>query len=137
MMLHIMMDIFLEIVTDPDHPPVDIRERLMFCLIEHGALNDSIGGFTSSILDASDKALFQSLKTNLISKRCAATLKIPDSKRLAVKDHVRRAQLQVRACRLGPMMGTSYSQDWINVIAELLTPKILNNGQCSFAHDWA
>ena len=76
---------YQQIVRDPHHPPMDIREQLVFFLIDRGALNVAIGGSTLLFLDMSDKALFQSSKTNLISKRCAATLTITDSMRLESK----------------------------------------------------
>ena len=40
----------LEVVMDPGHPLVSIREQLIICLIERGALNVTIGGTASSTL---------------------------------------------------------------------------------------
>ena len=101
--LHIMMDSFPELVSnchkkipyqqivrDPGHPPIDIGEQLMFFLIERDALNVAICGSTPLFLDMSDKALFQNSKTNLISRRCAATLTITDSMRLTVENNERK-----------------------------------------------
>lgn len=59
----------LEVVMDPGHPPVFIRDQLIICLIERDALNVAIGGTASSTLDTRDKALLQSLKTNSMSNR--------------------------------------------------------------------
>ena len=98
-MLRILVDTFLEVVSncliqefphlevvmDPGHPPVFIREQLMICLIERCALNVVIGGTTSSTLDTRDKGLFQSLKTILISNRYAATKEASDGMRLAIQ----------------------------------------------------
>lgn len=117
----------LEIVMDPGHPPVFIREQVVICLIERGALNVAIGGTASSTLDMRDKALFQSLKTDLISNRYAATKGVSDCMRLAIQNYARRVQLDAQACHLGPDIGTIASQDWVNVIAEQATPKTLKN----------
>ena len=80
----------LEVVMDPGRPPVFIREQLTICLIERGALNMAIGETASSTLDTRDKALFQSLKPNLISNRCAATKEASDCMRLAIQNYARR-----------------------------------------------
>ena len=80
----------LEVVMDPGRPPVFIREQLTICLIERGALNVAIGKTASSTLDTRDKALFQSLKPNLISNRCAATKEASDCMRLAIQNYARR-----------------------------------------------
>ena len=110
-MLHILKDTYpevvsncliqdiphLEIVMDPGHPPVFMRERLAICLIERGALNIAIGGTASSDLDTRDKALFQSLKTDLIFNRYAAAEEASDCIRLAIQNYARRAQLNAQA----------------------------------------
>jgi hypothetical protein len=142
-MLHILKDTYpevvsncliqeiphLEIVIDPGHSPVFIREQLVICLIERGALNIAIGGTASSTLDTRDKALFQSLKTDLISNRYAATKEASDCIWLAIQNYARRVQLDAQARHLGPEMGTIVPQDWVNVIAEQATPRTLKNGR--------
>ena len=82
---------------------MEIREQLMFSLTERGALNVANGG-PASFLATSDKALFQTPKTNEIFKRCAATLTIIGSMMLAGRNSEHKVQLQARACRLGPMI---------------------------------
>ncbi len=131
-MLHILIDTYPEVVSnclvqeiphpevvmDLGHPPVSIREQLIICLIERGALNVAIGGTTSSTLDTRDKALFQSLRTNLISNRYAATKEASNYMRLAIQNYARIVQLDAQARQVGPEMGTIASQDWVNIIAE-------------------
>jgi len=102
---------------DAGHPPVFIREQLVIFLVEVGALNIAIGGTAASTLATRDKALFQSLKTNLISNRYVATKEVSDCIRLAIQDYARRVQLDAQA-RLGLEMGTIVPQDWVNIIAE-------------------
>jgi hypothetical protein len=67
-----MMDMFSEVVSDclvqeiphlevsTDDPSVDIREQLLICIMEQGTMNISMGGSASSVLNDTDKALFES-----------------------------------------------------------------------------
>ena len=118
----------LEVVMEAGHPPVFIREQLIICLIERGALNVAIGE-TASTHDTRYKALFQSLKPNLISNRYAATKEASHCMRLAIQHYARRVQLDARARHVGPEIGTIASQDWVNMIAEQATSKMLKNGR--------
>lgn len=54
----------LEVAMDPGHPPVFIREQLIICIIERGALNVAIGGTASSTLDTKDRHYSKVSKQN-------------------------------------------------------------------------
>ena len=77
---------------------------MIVCLTEPSALDITIVQYSSSIIDESDKTLFQSVKINLTSKKRAPSLTISDSTRLAVKDYERKAQLQATVYRLEPII---------------------------------
>lgn len=76
---------YQQTVMDPGHPPMGNREQLMFYLIDRSALNVAISRSNFTCLDTSGKVLLQNSKIKLINKRCAATLKIPDSMGLLSK----------------------------------------------------
>lgn len=141
--LHVIMDMFPEVIANclvqevprlettmtPGHPSVDIREQMLICIIERGALNVSIGGSSSSIPELQSKSLFQSLGTRLISFGVRATQEAPVAFKQTICEYARKAVLQRYGALPKGVKDASGSEQWTRAIVDQATPKVLKNGR--------
>jgi len=135
--IHLMMDMFSGAVSDclvqeipylevsSDDPSVDIREQSLICLMEQGKMNISIGGSASSLLNDTDKTLFENFEAEFWTAAAQATREPSKPLTLKVRDYAMQAVHEIS--RVSPKQGTEGGglEHWAKVSTTQATPRCL------------
>jgi hypothetical protein len=141
--LHIISDLFpatvsnclvqevphLELPIMAGDQSIDMREQMLICMIEQGALNVSIGGSVSSNPNPRWKDLLQNLETRFISMGAQMTQEVSLTSRMAIRNYAQKTTSKTYESPKKPATGIADLSDWSKAVADQATPGILKPGR--------